>query len=464
MLPLGVIASVKEFVMDRMAWRFSVVWLLWAGLLAPAFARDLVTFDGAAGAEQLTVFPKSKLEFWQPKDAVSETGPVPAGRALRLSGAAGSGFLTQSKALGEVDWRKSGTLAFWVHRSSEESKEHPTVSLDVRLIEEDHKAHFWRKLEVSHSGWKKIEMPLDWFRWSNSRIPRWDKVRSLSFLLRDAATVTIDTVWAEPTETARGDFPSGELVADVAFPRNDGATRPRSLETRDVQLLTNAKLLDLEQLAGHLASVAKAIRREMPFLPELDRGPVLVIFQTSDEYRQFVPRYALKLNSEAEQPKSAGFTVEGVSTSSWDDQFGTLRPVYTHEFVHGWLCRTLRLASDGDWLHEGLASRFQLKLHPQPKFNEFILASLKNPKAHDRLRDLCDGHRIASNRYWQAATLCQMLMNDERYQAGLPILLERLRDSKNTDLGPHLDAVWQTDFDKLTLDWRAFCEREFGMP
>lgn len=444
------------------AWRFAAAWLIWLGLLAPAFARELLTFDETAGGEQLTVLAKSKLEFWHPGVADSEKGPTPAGRALRLSGEAGGGFVTKSKAFDEVDWRKSVTLAFWVYRSAEEAKVHPAVVLDVHLMEEDRQAYFWRKLEVSHSGWKKIEMPLDWFRWSHSRIPRWGKVRSLAFLFRESATLTIDTVWTEPTEMARGDFPSGELVAAVAFPKDDRETQLRSLETRDVQLVTNAKSLDLEQLAGHLASVAKEIRREMPFLPEPVRGPVFVVFQTRDEYRQFAPRYAQQLNCQVDPPETAGFTVEGVCTSSWDDHFGTLRPVYTHEFVHGYLARTLPLATQEDWLHEGLASRFQLTIHPQANLSEMVRDGLSTPRRHDPLKQLCDGSRVATNRYWQAATICQMLMTEERYRAGFPILLERLRDSKSNDLGPHLEPVWQTDFDKLTADWRTFCEREFG--
>ena len=436
--------------------------IAWLGLVTPAFARELLTFDGAAGGEQLTVLAKSKLEFWKPEVAVSENTPAPDGRALRMSGEAGGGFVSKSKAFGEVDWRKSVTLAFWVYRSAEEAKVHPAVVLDVHLMEEDRQAYFWRKLEVSHSGWKKIEMPLDWFRWSNSRIPRWDKVRSLAFLLRESATLTIDTVWTEPTETARGDFPSGELVAAVAFPKDDRESKLRSLETRDVQLVTNAELLDLEQLAGHLASVAKEIRREMPFLPEPVRGPVFVVFQSRDEYRQFAPRYARQINCIVDPPESAGFTVEGVCTSSWDDHFGTLRPVYTHEFVHGYLARTLPLATHEDWLHEGLASRFQLTTHPQTNLKEMVRDGLRTPMRHDPLKQLCDGSRVATNRYWQAATICQMLMADERYRAGFPFLLARMRDSKSNDLSPHLEPVWQTDFDKLTADWRAFCEREFG--
>jgi hypothetical protein len=220
--------------------------------------------------------------------------------------------------------------------------------------------------------------------------------------------------------------------------------------------------LDLERLAGHLASVAKEIRREMPYLPEPVRGPVFTIFQTREEYRQFAPRFARRLNCEVNLPETAGFTVEGLCTSSWDAQYGTLRPVYTHEFVHGYLARTLPLATHEDWLHEGLASRIQLKIHPQTNLSEMVRDGLSTPRLHAPLRQLCDGRRIATNRYWQAATICQMLMTDERYRAGFPVLLERLRDSKNNDLGPHLEPVWQTDFDRLSSDWRAFCEREFG--
>ena len=454
----------KEFVQRIFLSVQIFVVAVFLGLLSSqAFARELLTFDGAAGGERLTLLAKSKLQLWQPEVAATEIGPSPAGQALRISGEAGGGFVTRSKGLDEVDWRKSVTLAFWVYRSAEEVQARPTLVVDVHLLEEDHKAYFWRKLEVSHSGWKKIEMPLDWFRWSHSRIPRWHKVRSLAFLLRDSSALTIDTVWTEPTETARGDFPTADLVAAIAFPKKENA-KLRSLETRDVQLLTNAASLDLELLAGHLASVTKLIRREMPFLPEPERGPVLVVFQTRDEYRQFAPRYARKLNCDVNPPESAGFTVEGVSTSSWDDHFGTLRPVYTHEFVHGYLARTLPLATHDDWLHEGLASCFQLKMHPQANLPELVREGLSTTDRHDPLKQLCDGQRIPSNRYWQAATLCQMLMTEDRYRAGFPNLLERMRDLTSNDLGPHLEPVWRTDFDKLTADWKTYCEREYGKP
>lgn len=429
-----------------------------------ACARELLTFDVAAGDEQLSVLSKSTLQMWHPEVQLPAEGPVPSGRAVRLSGPKGGGFVSKSTALSELDWRKTRTVLFWVHRSEEEAQQNPTVSLDVLLLDDDRKTWFWRKVDLTHSGWKKVELPLAWFRWSDGRIPRWDQVRRIGFLLRDPAELTLDTVWAESTETTRGDFPTAELIAPVAFPPSDkpNDVKVRTLETRDVQLLTNVADLDLERLAGHLESVAKQVRRELPFLPELDRGPLLVIFPTREEYRQFVPRYVKQLNSVAELPGSAGLTIEGISASSWDKQFGTLRPVYTHEYVHGFLCHTLRLPSQGDWLHEGLASHFQLTFHPQENFAGLVQAGLKNPKSHDPLKDLCNGKRIADSRYWQAATLCRMLLTEERFRDRLPTLIDRLHESKTTDLGPHLKAVWNTDIDQLTTAWRDFCEREYG--
>lgn len=448
--------------------RMSACWMsvvvVFLASMPTAWAGELLTFDRSTDDEQVTAFAGGELEFMRPTEVVLGQDHAPAGQALKLRGAAGSRFEFTSKGLSAADWRKSATLAFWVHRSAEEVRKHPVVTLNVQFAEADHKAFFWRKLELHHTGWQKIEMPLVWFRWSPCRIPRWDKVRSLAFQLRGSAELTIDTVWAEPTETSRDDFPSADLIASIAFPKEELEEKVRTLETRDVQLLTNAPSLDLEALAGHMASVAKEIRREMPFLPKSDRGAVLLVFYSHNEYRDFIPKYAQYLNAAAHHPESSGYTIEGVSTSSWNEQYGTLRPVYTHEFVHGYLSTTMRIASRGDWLHQGMACRYQLKFHPQANINQIIHNGLNSPMAHEPLKELCAGGHIANNRYWQAATICQMLMTDDRYRAGLPALLERIRDSSSTDLGPHLQPVWQTDFDTLTSDWRAFCERAYPKP
>ena len=453
-------------------WRWTWFVLLWLALSSSVFGRELLTFDGPL-KDQVTPLSKSRLEAWKPDEAPAESrDPQPQGRALRLAAPAGGGFVTNAEVIA-VDWPKVESLGLWLHRTAAEAKEHPAVELELRLIEEDRKAYFWRRVDVAHVGWQKLLLPLDWFVWSDGRIPHWDKVRYVGFRLRDEGAVTIDTVWSEETATPRDEFTPTDLVARLAFPGVGQVSNlptasgqvenlpheVRMLETRDVQLLTNAKSLELERLAAHCGAIATQVRRELPFLAQPKNGPLLIVFQNAAEYRGFVPRHARRLGELVQPPDSNGFTLQGVSSSSWDDRHGSLRPVFAHEFLHGYLCRASRFPCRGEWLHEGLATYFQLQFHPQDNLDEVIAEGLASAKGPVPLSELCNGRRIQLAHYWQAGTLWQMLLSEPRYQSRLAILFERLDAATSTDLAPHLQAVWETDWDKLTADWRAFCNQ-----
>ncbi len=446
--------------------------LLWLVLSSSVFGRELLTFDGSL-KDQFTPLSKSRLEAWKPNETQAESGdPRPQGRALRLTAPAGGGFVTNPEVI-NVDWPKIESLGLWLHRTVAEAKEHPAVELELRLIEEDRTAYFWRRVDVAHVGWQKLLLPLDWFVWSEGRIPRWDKVRFIGFRLRDEGEVTVDTMWSEEAPTSRDSFTPADLVARLAFPGmgqlSNLPTTPgqvektshevRTLETRHVQLVTNAKSLEMERLAAHCGAIATQVRRELPFLAEPARGPLLIVFQTGAEYRGFVPRHARRLNVLVQPPESSGFTLQGVSSSSWDAEYGSLRPVFTHEFLHGYLCRASRFPCHGEWLHEGLATYFQLQFHPQANLDDVIAEGLTSAKGQVPLNELCNGRRILLGQYWQAGTLWQMLLSEKRYQSNLATLFERLEAASSTDLGPHLQPVWETNWDKLTTDWRAFCNQ-----
>ncbi len=453
-----------------------ILWLFWSALASSAFARELLTFDGPL-KDQFTPLSLSRLEAWNPDEAKSDDhNPQPRGRAVRVTAPAGGGFVTNADVV-TVEWPKVESLGLWLYRTAVEAKEHPTVELELRLLEADRKAYFWRRIEIAHVGWQKLLLPLDWFVWSEGRIPRWDKVKYVGFRLRDEGSFTIDTLWTEPSAMLRTEFTPTELMSRVAFPKPlifaaeekpAGAAVPttapsslRTLETRDVQLLTNAKSLELERLAAHCGLVAKQVRSELPFLAEPTSGPLLIVFQDAAEYRRFVPRHARQLNVQVNAPDSTGFTLQGVSSSSWDTELGSLRPVFAHEFLHGYLCHATRFPCHGEWLHEGLATYFQLKFHPQANLDRLVQDGISSSKKHAALSELCNGHRIALTQYWQAGTLWQMLFSEPRYQSQLVALFQRLEAAGSTDLAPHLEPVWQTDWAKLTADWQAFCERQF---
>lgn len=428
---------------------------IWAAV-SPALTRERLTFEGMA---QVSVQARSQLDFWTPKDAVINDAPKPDGRAVRLRGESGGGFSVNATTLAN-DWRQIESIGLWLHRSAEEAKEHPTVELVLRLSEEDQKASFWRRLEVSHVGWEKLVLPLEWFVWSDGRMPRWENVRRVGVELRDPGTITLDTIWAEPSAQPRDEFPATERLVKLAFPQIE-SSKLRTLETRDVQIVTNAKSLDLEQLGTHFGIVAKRLHRELPFLAEPSRGAVLFVFQERSDFQRFGLRHARQLNAQLEPTTAAGFTLQGISSSWWDEKRGSQRPVYTHEFVHGYLARTLPLSSTGDWLQEGLAAYVQLEFHPEENLTQLIRDGLKSSKTP--LAELCDGRRISTSRYLQAATLWKMLLSEERYRSKLKELIDRLAAANSTNLGPHLKPLWETDFDKLTADWRAFCEQTYKL-
>lgn len=448
------------------ALRASIVLLFLSALpeISWAFEKESLTFEGAV---PFSVRPRTRLDFWKPDSAVSDDGPKPEGRAVRMRGESGGGFAISSATI-TTDWRQVESVGLWLHRTAEEAKEHPTVELVLRLSEEDQKALFWRRIEVSHVGWQKLILPLEWFVWSDGRMPRWDLVRTIGVQFRDPGAVTVDTIWIEPSAQPHDEFPSTENLAKLAFPKSSVQTKEdsntdvpnvRTLETRDVQLVSNAKSLDLEQLATHLGTVSKRLHRELPFLTEPSRGAVLFIFQERSEYQRFAPRFARQLNSRLDPPEAGGYTLQGISSSWWDEKQGSLRPVYTHEFVHGYLSRTLPLSTAGDWLQEGLAAHIQLEIHPQENLNQLVLAGLKSPNIS--FAELCNGRPISTSRYWQAATLWKMLLTEPRYQSKLSELIDRLAVANSTDLGPHLNPLWGTDFEKLAAEWRTFCERTF---
>lgn len=421
--------------------------------ILPAAADEPLSFEGSV---RVSVRPRSQLEFWKPPEQVVDDGPKPEGRAVRLRGEVGGGFAVNTAAI-TSDWRQVESIGLWLHRSVEEAKEHPTVELVLRLAEEDQKASFWRRIEVSHVGWQKLVLPLEWFVWSDGRMPRWEKVRFMGLQLRDPGIVTLDTVWAVPAAQPRDEFPATDRLVKLAFPKTDPA-QIRTLETRDVQLVTNAKSLELEPLANHLGTVAKRLHRELPFLAEPARGAVLFVFQERAEFQRFAPRIARQLNSRLDPPEAGGYTLQGISSSWWDEKQGSLRPVYTHEFVHGYLARTLPLSTTGDWLQEGLAAHIQLEFHPQDNFSQILREGLKSSSTP--LAELCNGRPISTSRYWQAAMLWKMFLSEPRDQSKLAELIERLAAANSTDLGPHLEPLWQTNFDKLTVDWRTFCEQQ----
>ena len=157
------------------------------------------------------------------RESVPDTGGIkglrPVGRGLAARTDQGGAVFCRSGSVPQ-DWRWFSELTFWVYRSPSEAKRRPKSTIEVRVLEADGKTGFWRRVDVDHSGWKEVSLPLRWFRWSTGRVARWDRIDRLGLQFRDGADLVIDTIsltLGQPGLATNADLTADDLL-EVAFP------------------------------------------------------------------------------------------------------------------------------------------------------------------------------------------------------------------------------------------------------
>lgn len=379
---------------------------------------------------------------------------APGGRAVHVVTAGKAAMFT--RGVTDITWSAVRSVAVWIHRDPGAAAG-PSDTLEIQLHEPDRKTRFWRKQVIDHTGWKRFDLPLPWMRWSDGRIPRWEKVEKLVFWFRDDADLWIDAV---SVETGTGpDAPGARLTLDdlaaVVFPGRPPAEILRFV-TPEVQILAGANPAELEEVGRHLVEVARRVASDWGPLLRRDDPGRLVILGDEQEYRTAVVRLAEQLSSHVEEPRSDGFTMQGIALVSWDFGHGVIRPTFTHEMVHSLAESRLELPNLREWLHEGLASFYQLEYHPQENFGRIVGQGLERADLRLPLSRLTDGEPIPLKRYWQALTLLELLRESPVYAPRFPALLGAFREKGSTRLTPHLDLIG-TDAARLEADWSAWC-------
>lgn len=430
---------------------------------ATVTGNEVVLFDFEKGKLSIDWSAIGEIEVTRKEQPVSPQGSRirPERNGLSITTKGNAGVFAKSGRVPK-DWTEYSEISFWVFRDAEEAKKHPKSILEVQIYESDGKARFWRKFEVNHTGWKRISLPLTWFRWgSKGRIPRWDQIDRFGYWFRDQATLSIDSIWIKKADPRKSAYPSIEQIRKVAFPglKED---RVRSSVHANFAVVTDAEKLKLDTLSNHLGELTKAVRSDFPFFDKPRRRPVLLVFSTREAYQAFTPRLAKQMNSVAELPKLSGYTVHGVATSFWNKEYGTLRPIYTHEFVHSLLAHIANLPNREEWFQEGTATRYQLRFHPQENFDKIVREGLSQSKYRLPLKKLCSGEKIPRNRHWQAMTVVELLLSNVRYRKYLPRLCESFQKSGSTNLQPHIQSVLKTNWDEFERDWKNHCRARYG--
>lgn len=383
----------------------------------------------------------------------------PAGFALRVD-TRGVGGVENRTDKPLTDWSHVGELTFWLCREPEQARRRPRGEVDILFAEADGKTGFTYRVAYDHTGWKQFRVPLVKCQPADNTKPDWQRIVQLGFSFRDDGRFWIDTI-AIVSGDARPKPPSPiEQLAALAFPGKP-VDQLKVVQSKTAWLLSDAAGLDAAALAEHLAKIAETVRSDWRPLAEPDRPPALLVFENRDASQTFRARRDAAL-AKAAKPAATDDAWHGLGISWWDASFGSLRGAYTHEFVHAMVARCTGLDDAGEWFHAGLASYYQLKFHPQQNFAQIVRDGLANESRHLPLERLCDGTRLEIGRYWQAATVIEMLLSVEKYRQGLPKFVAALAEQRGQrNLGPLLGPVWGVDWQQFTTDWRGFCEQRY---
>jgi len=329
--------------------------------------------------------------------------------------------------------------------------------MEVQFLERGGKAKFWRKVDLPAATETEVDLPLRFTRPGSGTQPHWDRVLYLGLYFRNGFKGRLEKVhliakegedaWMHPAHLQRLAFEGNGTLA---------------LREKRLAVLTHVEELDAEKLADHLMQADRWLRKHLPYLGDPPSVPTLIVFNNQQNYAGFHRRLGKKLNAKIAPPTSDGYAVQGIATSSAAEDPAFFRPVFLHEFVHAHLDKVAGISSEkGDWFQEGMATALQLRFHPQDNFPALVLDSLSKPSHWTPLHQLCDGNRIPLNRYWQAATLVDMLSQDPKYAPSFAKLVKSFADSGNTRLAGKWDLLPVSDWNELETDWKAFCLRHY---
>jgi hypothetical protein len=409
--------------------------------------QDQWTAAGTAAAAQVA---STALEG-PPTDGVKE-------KCMTIKTTDG-GMVYSRPGLVPADWRTHPALRLHLHRPA--SQKDKRLILDVMALDDDGTGQLWRRLDLApFTGWARIDMPLRFFGPGDGRILRWDGVRRFGLRVVGAAEFSVDSISLLPPGSGPAALLDANELSGIAFGKPAADTLKHE---KGFLLLTDVPGVDFKPLVREMEEVVARVASWLP-LGDADPGdpPVLVIFSTEDAYRGFAPRYAAAIKRELAPPQSAGFTINGIATAFWDPSQGLRRPTFLHEFVHSLVEKRMQLPNRSEWFQEAVANHLQQQLRPMKEYPPMITKAVLDPAFQVPLPQLCNGQPISTNQYWQCFTLFDLFLSDPTMRDRLPQLIDAFRKAGNTDLGPHLEPIFATDWKTLDTRWRAFTLGRFA--
>lgn len=337
------------------------------------------------------------------------------------------------------------------------------IELRWLALDAQHQPIFQRRFDLAPGDkWVRLDEPLHAWRWDNRRVGDWDEVKEIALVVSspDVNRIDLDDVRFTGTESvedrtkwllhlAFGDRPIRQAQGDGLLVATDA-----------VDGFTDA---DLKRQLEDIRRVRKFIRRvfgdAVRPTDELLAPSPLLIFKNADDYPAFVAALGRELRVTIEPPRSGGYTVQDISSSTYKPELGPRRPVYLHESVHGIVARDLRLIT-GHPLHnamqEGIANYVQICVHPKSLDPAAFKRNFEKPidaagKSFFKPLNVLFANRISTDQYAQVAGVIAYLI--EREPKLLQALTKGLADGETADnILTAQGKTWQ----QLEADWLAW--------
>lgn len=373
---------------------------------------------------------------------IPEDATVSGGRALRLHGSGNRGSIEQE--IDVPDWRRFRALSIYVEATGTEG-----IEMRVRARSGRGHASMLKRFTVTPGPWREIVLPLA--QW---REDTYDQVSDFSHITRvevqmdqGKGTVAIDDLRLLPGDRGNEScLPMKEDWLSLAFPNVDG----RSYANDHFLLLTNARRVDKRAAKKLLARLDEgyALLLERYGVPGDVEGPVPVFFfATKAQYQTFFERLGDHFRVNIGAPESSGYSCLGVGASFYDRKYGWDRPAFVHEAMHAVLHRLLGLASNGNWIQEGLATAVQVQLYPWAVDTDMLLKHLGDLSKEEKggflpLADLLLMKRPSMKNYAQLVTVMEFLV--ERYAERLADVWKAVRATQTPIRTSGADALLET--------------------
>jgi hypothetical protein len=354
------------------------------------------------------------------------------------------GRILTIEARGKGRIRRESPVADWsaFRAVSVFAKVEATEPIQMRFLAFSGRAALVRRFTLQPGDWKEIVLPVKDFRDdTGERVCGLSRIEAFAIQWDEGrGAVTID----DPRLLPGKGRPTVEDRLALGFPKGG-----KSHESAHFVVMSDVKRLDLERLAARLEAGFAVLgeRYGLKGTPE-DKAPFYV-FRDRKARDEFLARLGEHFAVAIGPTKADGFTVMGIATGIHDPQQGPDRPVFVHEAMHAAIHRLLGIASNGNWVQEGLASAVQMQVFPKSRAG----AETRKPP----WEKLFAGQRVPMSAYVDVASIFDFLA--EQHAAKLPLVWDALRGGKeplHAEGATLIAGALGTDAQALESEWRGW--------